>query len=94
MKSLVIAVDLKIIVSLNCLKANKAKIKYDARQDRTTSCTDCPSYFVDWKFAEIRYVLAYVWVSEQTWELCKVLTRSTKKKKLLLERFLVQGFYL
>ena len=87
MKSLVIAVDLKIIVSLNFLKANKAQI-------RCTLIKIIIIYIALFSYSKKEQLSALIiratpstanslsslMLSEQTWELCKVLTRSIKRK--------------
>ena len=87
MKSLVIAVDLKIIVSLNFLKANKAQI-------RCTLIKIIIMYIALFSYSKKEQLSALIiratpstanslsslMLSEQTWELCKVLTRSIKRK--------------
>ena len=79
MKSLVIAVDLKIIVSLNCLKANKAR----SMQEGTTSCINYPRYSIDCKFAKFSYV-----ERTNTGALQSFNTQHKKVKlKVLVERF-------
>ena len=87
MKSLVIAVDLKIIVSLNFLKANKAQI-------RCTLIKIIIIYIALFSYSKKEQLpaliiratpstansLSSLMLSEQTWELCKVLTHSIKRK--------------
>ena len=87
MKSLVIAVDLKIIVSLNFLKANKAQI-------RCTLIKIIIIYIALFSYSKKEQLSALIiratpstanslsslMLSEQTWELCKVLTHSIKRK--------------
>ena len=80
MKSLVIVVDLKIIVSLNFLKANKAQI-------RCTLIKIIIIYIALFSYSKKEQLSALIiratpstanslsslMLSEQTWELCKVL---------------------
>lgn len=85
MKSLVIAVDLKIIVSLNCLKANKAR----SMQEGTTSCINYPRYSIDCKFAKFLLCHMFCYVERtNTGALQSFNTKHKKVKlKLLVERF-------
>ena len=86
MKSLVIVVDLKIIVSLNFLKANKAQIRctlikiiiYIALF--SYSKKEQLSALIIRATPSTANSLSSLMLSEQTWELCKVLTRSIKRK--------------
>ena len=73
MKSLVIAVDLKIIVSLNCLKANKAQLNTMHSKKKELPALITPSTATS---------LSSLMLSEQTRELSIVLTHSTKKGKI------------
>ena len=89
MKSLVIAVDLKIIVSLNFLKANKAQIRctlikiiiiiYIALFSYSKK-EQLPALIMRATPSTANSLIRSLMLSEQTWELCKVLTHSIKRK--------------
>ena len=83
MKSLVIAIGLKIIVSLNFFKADKAQLNtMRSKKEQLNSCINYPSYSLDCKFAKFSYV-------ERTnmGALQSFITWHKKEKKLLLQTF-------